>query len=676
LALALCTAPAFAQGVSLPPEAPLPELRPFLPTNPVAAAASTLFGKVLNPTPDHVLFRKGIEALAARDIDAARKSRDGLKKGSVDQQLLTWAIALSGDRDVSSKEITEAIKQLNGWPGLNRLGAARERALYREDLSAKEVAEAFAGARPQTFEGLVMLVRAHLALDDPNTARALISPYWRIERLSEAEEKQVLKEFGTLLSAEDHRLRTERMLYADRLSSAERAATLADATALVTAWKAVERAAANASTLIVAVPAAQRTSAWSFLHARHLRRTGKYVEAADVLMSVDPAETARIDPDAWWVERRVLSRELIDVKEDELAYKVAAAQTGGRPVTIADAEFHAGWYALRFMDDPIRAAGHFKRIADIADGPISLARAHYWIGRAAEAGAPELDAIKHYTEAAANGTTFYGQLAAAKLGRTTLESAVPTATPELEQAFAQREPIKAILKLQEHGYDERAGILYRDLAEELQTPEELAELVRMAEADGKHYLALRLAKAGSSRGMAVGGLAHPVGAIPDGTSLSGAGEALAYAIARQESEFNVGAVSGVGALGLLQLMPGTAREMARKTNLPFSALRLTSDAAYNATLGTAYLDDQLARFGGSYILTFIGYNAGPTRASQWIERYGDPRGKPVEQVIDWIERIPFTETRGYVQRVLENYQVYKMHITGRFDIEKDLVHGR
>lgn len=676
MALALCVGPAFAQDVSLPSEAPLPQLRPFLPTNPVAAAASTLFGKVLNPTTDHVLFRKGIEALATRDIDAARKSRDGLKKGSVDQKLLTWAIALSGDRDVSSKEISDAIKQLNGWPGLNRLEVARERALYRENLMPDDVVEAFASIKPQTFEGLVMLVRAKFALDDPNAARALISPYWRTARLSDAEEKQVIREFGTLLNAEDHRFRTERMLYADRLSSAERAAALADATALVTAWKAVERAAANAKTLIEAVPAATRTPTWSFLHARHLRRTGHFVEAADVLMSVDPTEAEVIDPDAWWVERRVLSRELIDVKEDELAYKVAAAQTGGRPVTIADAAFHAGWYALRFMDDPTRAVEHFKRIAEVADGPISLSRAHYWIGRAAEAGAPDIDATEHYEKAATHGTTFYGQLAAAKLGRTTLESTIPAATPEQKQAFAAREPVKAILKLQEHGYAERAGILYRDLAEELQTPEELAELVSLAEADGKHYLALRLAKAGSSRGMAVGGLAHPVGAIPEGTSLSGAGEALAYAIARQESEFNVGAVSGVGALGLLQLMPGTAKEMARKTNLPFSALRLTSDAAYNATLGTAYLDDQLARFGGSYILTFIGYNAGPRRATQWIERYGDPRGKPVEQVVDWIERIPFTETRGYVQRVLENYQVYKMQITGRFDIEKDLVHGR
>lgn len=167
-----------------------------------------------------------------------------------------------------------------------------------------------------------------------------------------------------------------------------------------------------------------------------------------------------------------------------------------------------------------------------------------------------------------------------------------------------------------------------------------------------------------------------MGAIPDEAEIGDTGRALAYAIARQESEFNAGARSGAGALGLLQLLPGTARAMAGKAGLPYSPARLTGDAGYNATLGAAYLDEQLARFDGSYVLTFAGYNAGPSRARQWMERYGDPRGKPVDAVVDWIERIPYTETRAYVQRVMENYQVYRMQLGGRMDIVGDLVHGR
>ena len=198
----------------------------------------------------------------------------------------------------------------------------------------------------------------------------------------------------------------------------------------------------------------------------------------------------------------------------------------------------------------------------------------------------------------------------------------------------------------------------------------------MAEQRGDHFLALRVGKIAAGRGLAIGALSHPVGVIPASADISGAGKALAYAIARQESEFNVAAVSGAGARGLLQLLPGTAKEMAKQNGLPYSQDRLTADAGYNATLGAAFLSEQLGRFDGSYVLTFAGYNAGPRRAQQWVAKYGDPRGRKLDQVVDWIERIPFTETRSYVQRVMENYEVYKMRLSGRFDIAGDLVNGR
>ena len=219
-------------------------------------------------------------------------------------------------------------------------------------------------------------------------------------------------------------------------------------------------------------------------------------------------------------------------------------------------------------------------------------------------------------------------------------------------------------------------MLYRDLAQQMVSPGELALLAAMAEQRGDHFLALRVGKIAASRGLDIGALSHPVGVIPASADISGAGKALAYAIARQESEFNVGAVSGAGARGLLQLLPGTARDVAKRSGLPYSKERLTTDAGYNATLGAAFLGEQLGRFDGSYVLTFAGYNAGPRRAREWVARYGDPRGKSLDAVVDWIERIPFTETRGYVQRVMENYEVYKMRLSGKFDIADDLVNGR
>ena len=171
-------------------------------------------------------------------------------------------------------------------------------------------------------------------------------------------------------------------------------------------------------------------------------------------------------------------------------------------------------------------------------------------------------------------------------------------------------------------------------------------------------------------------MSHPIGVIPDSANISGSGKALAYAIARQESEFNVSAVSRAGALGLLQLMPGTAEQLAKKAGMAFSQAKLTTDAGYNATLGATFLGQQLDRYNGSYVLTFAGYNAGPRRADQWVARYGDPRGKEIDEIVDWIERIPYSETRSYIQRVMENYEVYKMRISGQFDIVGDLVDGR
>jgi len=236
--------------------------------------------------------------------------------------------------------------------------------------------------------------------------------------------------------------------------------------------------------------------------------------------------------------------------------------------------------------------------------------------------------------------------------------------------------VHAIRRLEQIGYGNRATALYTQLSQELNSVGELALLAVMAEKNENHYLALRIGKNAAFRGLDVGALSHPVGAIPANANISGSGKALAYAIARQESEFNIGAVSKAGARGLLQLMPATAKSVATRNGMAYSDQRLTSDAAYNATLGAHFLGEQLDRFNGSYVLTFAGYNAGPRRASEWVEQYGDPRGKTIEEVVDWIERIPYSETRNYVQRVMENYEVYKARLTGSADIKTDLISGR
>lgn len=621
------------------------------------------------------MLRDGLDALASGDLAGARRQRDGLAPDSLDHRILMWAIAGSGGDGVGSGEIAKAARTLADWPGIAALRARSERAMYREDPGPRIVLDAFGDTRPQTAQGALLLARAHLALGNAQAARTVLSRLWRTERLEAADERAVIRQFGHIIPAADHRFRMERMLYADRIGSAERVAGLAGAQELAKAFAAVTRNERDAGKLLDAVPQDQHGAAFIFAQARHLRRSEKYREAAEIMLEAPSDAASLVDPDAWWVERRVLSRELLDLDDAETAYRLAAAHAAESPAHAADAEFHAGWYALRGLGDAAAGARHFARIATIADGPISLSRAYYWLGRAAEAGGPG-DARAFYERAAAHGTAFYGQLAAVKLGRTALPAGSPSASDADRDAFERRQAVEAIRRLEQAGHARQAESLYRALAQELTGAGEIALLAAMAERQGNHFLALRVGKWAAARGVAVGMLAHPVGVIPPTADISGAGKALAYAIARQESEFNVGARSGAGALGLLQLLPGTAQEMARKAGMDWSQARLTTDPGYNATLGAAYLDEQLARFSGSYVLTFAGYNAGPRRARQWMERYGDPRGRTVEEVVDWIERIPFTETRSYVQRVMENYQVYKMQLSGRMDIENDLVHGR
>ncbi|RWL43280.1 MAG: lytic transglycosylase domain-containing protein [Mesorhizobium sp.] len=624
---------------------------------------------------DIAQLKSGLDALAANNIVGARNARDTLPATSLDRHILAWAIALYGGDQVPSGEIADAAKMLPGWPGTIALRKNSERALYRENPLPQMVVQAFGRSQPLTPEGVIILARSQVALGNQAAARAVLVPFWRTEKLEAKDENAIIKEFGTLIPATDHRYRMERMFYADRPASALRVAGLAGAQPLADAWAAADKGDKNAARLLKAVPAAQRSAGYFFAEAEYLRKQQKFVDAATVVMKAPTDRDSLVDADAWWVERRVLSRELVDQGDMKTAYRIVSMHAAESPANAAEAEFHAGWYALRGLNDPATAAGHFTRITELAQGPVLLSRAYYWLGRAAEVGGPG-SAKDYFTRAASYGTTFYGQLAGERVGLRTLNIVYPKPSAADRQSFDGREAVSAIKRLQEAGYDRYAETLYRDLAGQLTSPGELALLAVLAEKQGNHFMALKVGKIAAQRGIDVGALSHPLGVIPDTANISGSGKALAYAIARQESEFNVGAVSSAGARGLLQLMPGTAKQLAKKAGMIFSQARLTSDAGYNATLGSAFLGEQLDRFGGSYVLTFAGYNAGPNRAAQWVAKYGDPRGKDVDAVVDWIERIPYTETRSYVQRVMENYEVYKMRISGKYDIVGDLVNGR
>jgi soluble lytic murein transglycosylase len=660
---------------------PLPFVRPDT-ASPAAMVPPDITGSIPRPsTPGQpqasaARLAAGLDALSARDAAGALAVRDSLASGSLDRHLLTWAIVTSGLRSVPSHEIAVAQRELQGWPGLNKLRANSERALFQENPPADEVLAAFGRTSPETPQGAMTLARALVATGKRDQAAAVLRPFWIGHALDKDIEDTILREFSALITPASHKARMDYLMYRGRTAQAKRFGDLGKAQSLYTAWSAVAARAKNAPVLIEAAGRSwAKDTAFLFIRIEHLRQQDRYREAAQLLERAPRDTSELVNASEWWNERRIIARGLADQGDFKSAYRIVAAHTARSPTDIADAEFHAGWYALRSLRDPTTAARHFERILSASSRPLSASRGLYWLGRAAEAGGPG-KASDYYQKAARYSATFYGQLAASRLNMKTLDVRYPAPSEADRREFASREAVRAIDRLEAAGHSKRADALYRALAEDMSSPGELAILSARAERTRNHALSLEIGKAAFNRGIDVAALAFPVGVIPASANIEGSGKALAYAIARQESAFNPAAISPADARGLLQILPGTAKGVASRHGIAYTAAKLTTDPGYNATLGAHYLGEQIEAFGGSYILTFIAYNAGPRRVPDWIARYGDPRGKSIDEVIDWIERIPFPETRNYVQRVMENYQVYKVRLGQSADIENDLRFGR
>jgi soluble lytic murein transglycosylase len=627
-------------------------------------------------TPINSDLKAGLDALTAKDPLQALAIRDGMRQDTLDRHILTWAIAVSGQKGVPSVEIAAAAQELKGWPGLFKLRAYSERALYDENPNPTAILNAFGETAPETTAGAILLSRALIATGKQVPAAKYIRKVWRGEIIDKPTEDKILAEFAALLGSDDHKARMEYLMYRGRAAQAKRFGDMGDAQSLYKAWSAVMNKAPNAGALLTAAEGKWNGDpGYLFARIEYLRKQEKYTDAAKLLQQMPRERSELVNAGEWWNEQRIVSRGLVDQGEFKTAYRIVANYAAASPADIVEAEFHSGWYALRGLQDPATAETHFRKILDFSNGPLSVSRAWYWMGRSAEAGGPGKSA-EFYAKAASFPSTFYGQLAAEKLGRKTLNVSYPSPTAEDRQRYQAREAVQAIARLDAADHGWRADGLYLALADQLQSPGELAILAAQAERSGDHHLSLQIGKIAYSRGIDVAALAFPIGVIPPSANISGSGKALAYAIARQESAFNPEAVSAANARGLLQLLPGTAQAVAKRHNITYSKDKLTADAGYNATLGAHYLGEQIDAFGGSYIMTFIAYNAGPKRVPEWIGRYGDPRGKSIDDVVDWIERIPFPETRNYVQRVMENYEVYKARLGQQTDIERDLIGGR
>jgi soluble lytic murein transglycosylase len=341
------------------------------------------------------------------------------------------------------------------------------------------------------------------------------------------------------------------------------------------------------------------------------------------------------------------------------AYSAAADSglTSGSPG--ADAEFDAGWVALTKLNDPAKAARHFANLERIGTSPVTRGRAFYWEGRAAEARGDKTAAQGFYGQAAKYNTCFYGMLAAEKLGMRLTLASDPQITPQARTAFETRDEIAATRLLFDYGQRELFKVFVLNLDDILPTAEDEAQLIDLARGYGDMELSMKAARGAAQRGFILPQRAYPLRNAPDG----GAAEpALVLAITRQESSFDPNVRSGAGARGMMQLMPATAKILARRIGVSYSPSQL-DEPEYNMRLGASFLGQLVSQFSGSYIMAAAGYNAGPGRPTQWTQFCGDPRGGSTDP-LDYIECIPFSETRNYVMRVMENMQVYRAKLAG------------
>jgi len=620
-------------------------------------------------------FLSGMSELSRRNSLDAMAWRDRLEPGSTEWKVLTWSIAISGQRAVPSAMIAETQTALADWPGQSILQNNLEEAIYRENPAPEAVLAAFGTRMPGTDNGAIILTRAAMAAGDAARATATIRTVWAGHRLDVATEDRIMAEFGALLGKPEHKRRMEFLLYRERYDEAKRFADLGEAQSLYKAFVAIGRKAKNADKLLEAVDTSwQKDPTYLYLRIKRQRQLRNYAAAAKLLEAAPADRNTIADPGAWWVEARIVSRGLKDEGSPKRAYRLAAGHFAVRPADIVEAEFHAGWYALQDLDDPKAAETHFKTVLGASPRAHDQARALYWLGRTYDKRRDPL-ATGYFQRAARFPATFYGQLAAAKIGAMVEPGTVYRVTDADRMAFAARPEIAAIALIEKSGEESRARRLYLLLAASLEKPADVQMLAERALKDYGPTLALAIGKTALGQGHDPGLAAFPLGAIPETADISGAGKALAYAIARQESAFNPQAVSPANAKGLLQLLPSTAKRVASRYQMAYAEDKLTEDPAFNATLGSHYLGEQIDKFDGSLIMTFAAYNAGPNRVDQWIKRYGDPRGKSLEAAVDWIEDIPFTETRDYVQRVMENYQVYKMLLNEKADVVADIMAG-
>lgn len=611
-----------------------------------------------------VEFRAALQLIDDGDPAAAFDMAKNLAD-SAERSAIQWAAIFYGNGDIGSASVKDFASKAPDFYTPDVFRTRIEQSLLRSGVGSKTIIAELGGAMPVTISARIALAEAYVADGQKARAARIARAIWAENFLDKATESRVLSRLGTLLDNEAHWARAMHLMMHDRATAVERLMTFLTPAqkSLAVARNAVSRNAKNAKKLLDDVdPSMHSNPVYLFSRAQRARKFELWDQAITYFDKI-PGTVA--DADQVWYERRALTRQLLALGEVKRAYRAADGYRDGPEGRQVEAHFHAGWIALAFLKDAKAAAPHFEAMVSHSTLPDSVTQANYWLGRARnELG--DTEGAKAAWEAAAKfGTVYYGQLARSALGQKSFELRDMPSTEQVEADFEQRDLVRAVRLLAGNGRTDKATTLLRDFAAKLTDGGELVLAAGLAQSLGAHNLAIKIADDAERSGVPMDLFNFPKEGLPT-TKIASIDHAAVYAITRQESRFQVDAVSSAGARGLMQLMPATAKETATKLGLAYSKSKLTTDPEYNALLGSTYLKAQLERFDGSLVLAAAAYNAGGGNARKWIRAFGDPRSEAIDPVV-WVELIPVQETRTYVKRVLGNYLVYRARL-GKDDL--------
>jgi len=604
---------------------------------------------------EHELYARAFDAADRGDWTAARNlAAQG--HDPIAMRLIEWRYLLDRNSGASFGQISDFLNSYPDWPNRDTLYARAERAIDPK-MDPHAVIAWFGDRTPVSNIGKVRLGEALIASGSAVRGRELIRAGWIDGSFEPDQEFTIIQRDGAYITPDADRERLTRLLARNDLSAARREMSRVpeDAQRIGEARLALRTSPTSGERMIAELPESYRDDPGvAFDRAKLLRQQMNVDEIPKLLVRSPTREMAQISPSRWWNELNQDARQALQTASYTSAYQIAA-RSG-----------LTGWLALRFLKDPQTALSHFRNVATAVSRPISRARAHYWEGRAYEALGDDAHAWQQYRMAADMPEAFYGQLALARIDpspelhvRTPIID--PTPVREDYEHEALTRAIHILADLGQESLLRNFAVHDVDVYGDAKHIKLLAEdLTRM----GFREVAVRVAKEASYNGVWLPTYSHPVIAVP---SYSGPGAppetALVLGIIRQETEFDPDSVSSAGARGIIQVMPGSVRHLANVAGLPYRPNDLTRDPAYDMKIGMTELANQLSDWGGSYVLTIAAYNAGPTNVRRWIAQFGDPRDARVDPV-DWIEQIPFSETRNYVMRVLENTEVYRNRLAG------------